>query len=140
MDEANRKSCDALLKSLEEYRPGLVRPILWAWDLAEVSTTIQSRCIARWALGDGEEYPDEYRDLAWQICDAAASEQDLCQVLAGLKESKDLVLLSRAIARCVVEGEGFLDVWEALRPELEHRPLSPVGFTYALLKASLREK
>ena len=36
MDEAAAKSCDTLLKTLEEFKGGLIRPILWAHDLSGV--------------------------------------------------------------------------------------------------------
>jgi len=74
-------------------------------------------------------------------------------VLSALKENKgDLEALGRAVARCVAENaagflqqgqqgaEGFLGVWEALRPELRHYNLSPVGFSHVLLQAALSSR
>jgi hypothetical protein len=152
MDEANQKACDVLLKSIEEHRDGDVQPVLWAWDLAEVSSTIRSRCIPQWSLGEGDEIPEELLDTAWQLCDAII-EGELYQVLASLKENKgELESLGRAVARCVAENvagtihdpqqgaEGFLAIWEALRPELRHYDLSPVGFSHVLLRAALPSK
>jgi hypothetical protein len=145
MDEANPKACDTLLKSIEEHRDTDVSPVLWAWDLVEVPPTIRSRCITQWAMGKPEVLPAAYTEAAFRICDAIV-EGELHQVISTVQESKkDLELLGRSIAQCVassaLEGDlRFLFVWDSLRSQLGLTTLSPLGFTYALLKASLQVK
>lgn len=51
MDLAQQGATDVLLKSLEEFNPSLVRPVLWANDETEVISTIRSRCLRRWCPG-----------------------------------------------------------------------------------------
>ena len=145
MDEANQKSCDALLKIIEDHRAGDVIPILWANDLAEVSSTIRSRCHAEWSLGNGRAVTQEVYDLSWYLCDSAL-DGEVSQVLLYLKEGReDLQSLGRGVAQCIAENardgnEDFLLIWDALREELQHEIPSAIGFTRAFLQVlSARE-
>lgn len=141
MDQANPRASDVLLKSIEEHRGMDVTPVLWAWDLAEVSATIRSRCVPQWAPGAGEELPDESMEMAWQVCDAVL-EGDLHRIIVGVQEGKtDLEMLGRCLAHCIatsaLEGQvEFLCVWDAIRPQLQFSVMSPVGFSHALLNVA----
>ena len=141
MDQANSRASDVLLKSIEEHRGMDVVPVLWAWDLAEVSLTIRSRCIPHWSPGEMAELPAETLEVAWQVCDAVL-EGDLHRIISGVQEGKtDLEMLGRCLAHYIavsaMEGQReFLCVWDAIRPQLQYTVLSPVGISHALLHAA----
>lgn len=55
MCRAEDKSCDVLLKALEEFDPTRVVPVLWAFDLEAVRPTVQSRALSEFVPGDETE-------------------------------------------------------------------------------------
>lgn len=142
LDSATAQSCDALLKTLEEYREGSILPILWAWDVAEVPLTVRSRCILKWSPGEAERLPDEVWELAFVICEAVLRGDlhvIIKQVQAGKTEIQDL---SRGITQCILANvrEGrleYLKIWTSLREALTKPTLTPIGLTHSLLRATL---
>jgi hypothetical protein len=73
IDRAADKSCDVLLKALEEFDPGRVIPVLWAFDLESVRPTIQSRTIPVYAPGDETSMWPEGLMTAAQVAFRAAT-------------------------------------------------------------------
>jgi len=116
MDLANYKASDVLLKSVEEFDPKLVCPVLWAEDLGGVRPTIRSRCLARWSGGQEEE--DDIETEVYDLVQATVS-GELHRIWSLLDEFKgqEQGLLGQ-IARVVSADPtpAHLRVWEAIRP------------------------
>jgi len=139
MDLANDKSCDVLLKSIEEIDPEGTFPILWANDLSEVRETIVNRCLCVWKGGDRTVLDKEVEVRAVQLVDAVTT-NDLNLISRLVRDSKDLRALGDGVAREVSErfqkGDlSALAVWERLRPEMAFTNPSKIGVSHALLSA-----
>jgi hypothetical protein len=121
MDRANRSAQDVLLKSIEEFDDRVVRPVLWAYDEAEVLGTIRSRCLRQWCPG-----PDQYdEDTLYQA--RAVVDCSLVGDTAGLIEAlkdRDPRAMLEAAARVLAEqgiDEKTSDLWDRVRQTLKHR-------------------
>lgn len=120
---ATLKSADALLKSIEEYRVGVVQPILWAHDLGGVPRTIRSRCLEVWSPGAARVGDGDLRAGAWALVDAARVGDwvKFFGALRGLGEVKDARGLADALVECIQAQSaypGVLGLWERLRGAL----------------------
>lgn len=141
MDDANSKSSDVLLKSVEEFRGDLVYPVLWARDIGDVAPTIRSRCLARWCYGEDNDEEDrldgEGRKLihAWQG-------RDIPTLIDMSKEwgAGEGVLVVSAIARKIAGQERYVDLWAELRLVLKYPDVLPSEILVALLKAMKLKK
>lgn len=128
MDLAEQKSSDVLLKAIEEFDPEVVRPMLWAYDLGSVSSTIKSRCVHRWCPTAPESPAnEEAMKQAFDLVDASV-QQDRARVLELLKDTK------AAEARVVLEScasvlslnpellvGGRYDLWQRIRELARYR-------------------
>lgn len=114
VDMISEKVADGLLKSLEDY--SLVVPVLYAYDLGGVRTTIQSRVIARYVPGE-ETHPDRTFFLK------AAREGCWHDALAILKDLRgEEVSFLKSIAstiQCEIEAQpddpGLCEDWLKIR-------------------------
>jgi hypothetical protein len=99
MDHAQQAAADVLLKTLEEFDPDQVRPVLWANDETEVSPTIRSRCLRRWC--PGVWVTDEERlGVARELVEAALRRYR-ASVIELLKDQDSRgILESAAVALC----------------------------------------
>lgn len=95
MDQGQQMATDVLLKSIEEYDPNVVRPVLWALNEPDVSPTIRSRCLRRWC--PGEETYDELLLADAERLVTASLEEKRSVVLEVTKEHGEEIL--SAVAR-----------------------------------------
>lgn len=134
MDEVNPQAADVLLKSIEEFDPRAVLPILWARDLGGVPDTIRSRCLDRWSHADLDDDEPLY-DLARRIVDLHAA-GDIARLVI-LFQQEDLKKreadLLAAMARCLISGERS-DLWLRLRPVASYNNLTAKDILSALLE------
>jgi len=128
-------STDVLLKSIEEFDQRTVRPVLWAFDEAEVSATLRSRCLARWCPGTREVVPDA-AEAARRAVDAVLL-GDAAAVIEALHETDGRLVLEAAAG--VLLGRGLDDVagllWESVRLPLRYRDPTPTEALAAFLGA-----
>ena len=144
LDEAAAKSCDVLLKSIEEFDSTSVMPILWATDVGGVSDTIQSRCLARWADGDSED--DEVLRLAALAAVDCVLSNDTAGMLeavgtfergdkVALKKGREwrfLGLIAEFLAPNIADPH-VREVWERVRKASQWRNPTVVEVLAALL-------
>lgn len=121
MDLAQQAAADVLLKTLEEFDERIVRPVLWAFDEAEVISTIRSRCLRRWC--PGQMSLDEHMlDIARGVVESSLV-HDTAGVIEALKEQDPrdvLVAAARSLEDRGVDGE-TRGLWEAVRNALRVR-------------------
>jgi len=128
MDRAESKSTDVLLKTIEEFDHECVRPVLYAYDLGSVSSTIKSRCILRWCP-DAPPNPEgeEAMKLAFDLVEASCR-QDRARVIELLKEKKapDVVPILESCANVLALNPEFLvgvrhELWLRVRNLARYR-------------------
>lgn len=121
MDRATRSAQDVLLKNLEEFDDQNVRPILWAYDQAEVISTIRSRCLQQWCPGP-DLYDEETLYQARGVIDCALV-GDVAGLVESLKDREPRPILEAA-AR-VLSERGIDDetapLWGRLRETLRFK-------------------
>ena len=116
-------STDVLLKSIEEFRPEAVRPVLWAFDEAEVSPTIRSRCLRRWCPGLKETDPDVL-DVARRAVEASLA-GETALLIEALRDTDAREVLAAAAEALLDRGmnDASKGLWEAVRKTLwYHNP------------------
>lgn len=121
LDRARPQASDALLKSLEEFDPSIVRPVLWADDIGDVSSTVRSRCHAVWC--PGEELHDEgVLDLARDLIQASL-EGDRPLVIEKWKDADHEALLAATgkVLQPFVHEKKAARLWDRVRTVLRHR-------------------
>lgn len=121
MDMAQQVATDVLLKTIEEFDERIVRPVLWALDEAEVSSTIRSRCLRRWCPGE-LEVEEHVLDIARGLVESSLA-GDVAAVIEALKEQEPrdvLVAAARAVGDRGIDDETER-LWEALRGVLQVR-------------------
>lgn len=133
MDLALQGATDVLLKSIEEFDPDLVRPVLWAHDETEVSSTIRSRCLRRWCPGQVLNDEDSMM-RARELVDEAL-EGHRASVVELLKDQDPRLTLESVAA---VLGERVLEgatrpLWDQVREALSVPHPTPTEALAALL-------
>jgi len=121
MDLAQQVATDVLLKTIEEFDDRIVRPVLWALDQAEVSSTIRSRCLRRWCPGQ-TEVEEHVLDLARGLVESALV-RDTAAVIETLKEQdpRDVLVAAAACLRDRGVDDETRGLWEAVRGALRLR-------------------
>jgi hypothetical protein len=133
LDEVSAAVGDVLLKTLEEYLPGKVRPFLWARDLGGVLPTIRSRCLQEFVPGE-DELVSICRPQAEKLLSAYIS-KNWTDIISELKESKgdeEYVLISLVdviysrLGEDPIRGDLFA-LWNSVRDLMRTReaPLTP---------------
>lgn len=130
-------AADVLLKTLEDFNPDSVLPVLWAHDAGNVRGTIRSRCLEVWC----PHGPMPYRDLeseAHALCKAALT-RDWSTVIETLKEwegteddsSKRAENRRRLLSACAEilagaasRGLGWRPLWLSIRKTLGYQNIS----------------
>lgn len=128
MDRAEQKATDVLLKIIEEFDPEGVRPVLYAYDLGSVSSTIKSRCIHRWCPDGPEDPQDEERvKLAFDLVDATL-QTDRARVIEALRDVKGpegAEIIEACAQVLVLEPESLAGarqvLWQKLRTLASYR-------------------
>ena len=117
MELANSKSSDVLLKSIEEFQGGFVRPILWANDIGGVTSTIRSRCIDVWVPRSKPLPNDVVQQGEAIISDCLAQKFYMLPTLLDKSELTEVQLLDTLVFSLVgkLEDEGARGLWERLR-------------------------
>ncbi len=142
MDLASPSASDKLLKTLESLEADQVQPLLWAKDLANVRSTVVSRCEQVWCNGsDTAEVPDSVVHLAFDIVKAAIA-RDVPRVIELLSEGVkdvDIAQLAQQMSMAVsVEmrnpGPQAFRVWYALREILKSTRVYKGDLLLALLE------
>lgn len=106
MDQANYKASDVLLKCIEESPNRFVRPILWAYDLGDVSATIRSRCLDQWCPSTGEDMEnDEILPVAWKLI-SAVLDGEWENLLSVHRAKTDEIALLQALSGVLVTDLG----------------------------------
>lgn len=121
MDRANRSAQDVLLKNIEEFDDRIIRPVLWAFDEADVLSTIRSRCLRRWCRGP-DLYDEDVLDRARGILDSALA-QDIPGVIEGLKDTDPRQILEATARELSFRGidDRTKDLWEQVRVALRFK-------------------
>jgi len=143
LDTMHPAASDVLLKSLEEFNPKNVRPILWADDIGSVRSTIISRCLDQWCAGPEPETEDEALISEVDELVTASLEGNVAEVIEKLtelqthKERHREILRVTAVSLSRREGFGHLDLWKSIRGVLGH---PNVSFNEAVAAYLLMEK
>lgn len=125
------EAVDALLKTLEEFNPKHIHPVLWAMDVGEVLGTIRSRCVEEWCPAvSGFEPEAPYFHTAESLCEAALRRKTALVIEILAENGGTEVMLLRAASLVLVAKEGWslkgrLKLWESLRIALRFRDPSP---------------
>lgn len=121
LDRALPASTDVLLKSIEEFDPRIVRPVLWAFDDTEVSSTIRSRCLRQWCPGEALLDPDVV-DAARRLVDESLKghRAGVVEILAD-QDPRDILVGAAQILRERGIDEDTEDLWESVRATLLYR-------------------
>lgn len=125
MDRANRAAQDVLLKNLEEFNDRIIRPVLWAFDEADVIGTIRSRCVRQWCPGESLQDEDTIYQ-ARSVVECYRS-NDVAGLIEAFKDREPRPLLE-AVAYVLTEGEideNTVDLWERVRKTLKHKTPTP---------------
>lgn len=121
LDKALPASTDVLLKSIEEFNPDIVRPVLWANDETEVSGTIRSRCLRRWCPGSillDEEVMEVVRQLVSESL--GGHRASVVELLNEQDPRNMLVGAAQALAEQGID-EDTKDLWGRVRKALRYR-------------------
>jgi len=124
MDEANAKSSDTLLKSIEDFRGDYTIPIMWAHDLGGVSLTIRSRCLDRFVSALGSNDNDVIVSDAFKIIEAVTTKDYLVVVDTMRPYDKREYDLIAALAEALstrLDQEDCRQIWDRVRSVAEHR-------------------
>jgi len=138
VDEAAAASTDVLLKAIEELK--LVYPVLWAWDLGGVSSTLTSRCLTHFAPGV---------DIRWEgmipiarMVLKAYLEGDWVSLIEEVKDIKEQDMLLRALVDVLqpklessTDPTPYLALWGHLRPLFSGGTLTQARILSAFLEA-----
>ena len=124
VDEATPQASDVLLKNIEEFREGIVQPILWAHDVGGVKATIRSRSLEYWAPKKEADADDEAMlGAAWEIVNLVKT-REVGPIPELVKPfSKELPGLLCALSLVLAQDmEDIVNqkLWEALRPVTRH--------------------
>lgn len=134
LDEVSAAVGDVLLKTIEEYLPGKIRPFLWAWDYGGVIPTLRSRTLSEFVPGT-----DERVNLGRGVADKllrAYLLRNWSELVSDLKESKgDERFVFLALVEAIQErmdsgdseGTRLLKLWGSLRELLRMKdaPFTP---------------
>jgi hypothetical protein len=121
LDTALPASTDVLLKSIEEFNPDIVRPVLWANDETEVSSTIRSRCLRKWCPGEhvvSESVMSTARQLVAESL--GGHRASVIEILSGQVPREVLVGAAEALAERGIDGDTE-DLWGNIRAVLRYR-------------------
>ena len=119
MDHAWPSATDVLLKTLEDFDPAILRPVLWAHDEAGVRPTIRSRCLRKWCAGP--EIRDEELLGAIKTLVDGSLKGDRAVVIETLKGIKGDVLVGTAqVLRQRTFGTAERALWLKCKAALEH--------------------
>jgi hypothetical protein len=133
VDRAAHASTDVLLKSIEEFNPDIVRPVLWAYDETEVSPTIRSRCLRRWCpgvVGIDEDALDAAREIVNESLGGHRAS------VVELSKDKDPRVLLEAAAQALHErgiDDETEEMWARVRATLRYTNPTPTEALAALL-------
>lgn len=136
MDDANFKSADVLLKTLEESDCTITQPILWAHDLGAVTLTIRSRCLQRWAPALGLAEDDALEDGAREMVAASLGQfyWQLPGILARFKgKEKELLAASAEILTSDLHDAQHLALWSGIRQAAKWTNTTPMEVLAAFL-------
>ena len=120
VDYAAHASTDVLLKTLEEFNPDIVRPVLWAHDETEVSPTIRSRCLRRWCPGEvstDDDAMDAAREIVYESFGGHRA-----SVIEMMKDKEPRVMLecvAKALAERGIDDESR-PMWDRVRSALSY--------------------
>lgn len=121
MDRATRSAQDVLLKNLEEFDETIVRPVLWAYDEADVLSTIRSRCLRQWCTAE-LPYDEDTRYQARGLV-SCALKNDVAGVIETVKD-RDPRSMLEAVAQILLEQgleEDTLVLWDRVRDALRFK-------------------
>lgn len=119
MDHAWPSATDVMLKTLEDFDPAVLRPVLWAHDEAGVRPTIRSRCLRRWCAGP--EIRDEELLAAIKTLVDGSLAGNIAVVIETLKDLKGDILVGTAqILRQRTMGPAERRLWLKCRAALEY--------------------
>lgn len=124
MDEANAKSSDTLLKSIEEFPGDYTVPIMWAHDLGGVSMTIRSRCLDRFVTALGTNDNDVVVAAAFRIIEAVIAKEYLIVVdtmRSYDKREADLIAALSEALSTDLDREDYREIWDRVRRVAEFR-------------------
>lgn len=126
LDEITPEVGDVLLKTIEEFVPGKIRPFLWAWDFGGVIPTLRSRTLHTFVPGVDERVSLS-RTQADRLLKAYLG-KNWSEIVLELKESKgdeDFLLLAlveaiqEQLSNVAVRND-LLVLWTALRDLFAH--------------------
>ena len=112
---------NTLLKTLEEFPPDILQPILWAGDIGGVLPTVRSRSLEFWCPGESNEL-EAYMPDAEEIC-RAALRRKMATVIELLTEQKgterEILHASTEVLRVKAWPiRSRMTLWESLRKVL----------------------
>ena len=139
-------AADVLLKTLEEYNPDAVLPVMWAMDAGNVRSTIRSRCLEVWCPHGADPYLG-LEDQALGLCRAALT-REWSSIIETLKdwektetdttkraENRRMLLSACAgvLSEATKRGLGWRPLWLSIRKTLQYKNISKGELLSALL-------
>lgn len=133
LDQARQAATDALLKSLEEFNPEIICPVLWANDAGDVSQTIRSRCREVFCPGS-IQLEDEDLERARELVEASIRRDraTVIELWKEMGEQKIIPALTKVLSSSL-DSKRTLALWEKIRPTLQHREPTKNEILAALL-------
>jgi hypothetical protein len=134
LDGIRPEASDVLLKTLEDFNPKSVQPILWAYDAGDVRGTIRSRCLEEWCPY-GLDPETEFQEDALEVV-RASLKRDWASVIDIVKERKGQereLLSATATVLSRAKGAKWVPLWLSVREALQYRNLSKNEVLAALL-------
>jgi len=121
VDRAAPASTDVLLKSIEEFNPNIVRPVLWAHDETEVSSTIRSRCLRRWCPGERLVDEDVMEAARQLVSESLGGHRASVVELLNDRDPRDILVgAAQALHERGIDKETQY-LWEGVRAALRFR-------------------
>jgi len=144
VDEVSSATSDVLLKTIEDFNPGGVRPFLWAWDLGGVANTLKSRCVLQFCPGVDPRL-EGYEESS-QLVLKSYIEGDWVTLVEELKgENQNMDILLRSLVDRVAVGVSvptpdpkYTHLWDTLRDLFGPAPITPARVVSSFLQADHR--
>lgn len=129
MDLAPFQCSDAMLKTVEEPEEE-VQPILWANDIADVSPTIRSRCLAEYAQGDEVEINEDGLELFKAVFDRP---YQIPEIIERNKNNLHDLVGGLALAVSVEGSERAYKLWDRVKTVSRYRNMTSLELFACLL-------
>jgi len=136
LDDADPKTQDVLLKTLEDYDTSAWQIILWVGDIGSVRDTVRSRCFARWVNMQSDETPRLHG--AAQNLLSYVEKNQIAELISSVREHRDYLpeLLDACLRLLPEDMDRHARFWPHFRPLCEHKQFTTLEFVSALVASA----